>query len=49
MSSSNGDRGFQVVAIVLAVIGTIAMLCIVGMALMHGTFMGGSMMSGMGR
>ena len=33
----------QIVLIVFAVIGTIALLSIVGMWLMHGTMMGGSM------
>jgi hypothetical protein len=32
----------QIVLIVLAVIGTIALVSIVGMWLMHGTMMGGS-------
>lgn len=49
MSSSNRYSVLHIVVIVLAVIGAIALLCVAGMTLMHGTFMGGSMMSGMGR
>ena len=49
MSSIDRFNGFRIIVIVLGVIGTIALLCVAVMALMHDTFMGGYMMSGMGR
>lgn len=49
LSSNDRYSTLHIGVIVLAVIGAIALLCVTGMALMHCTFMDGSIMSGMGR
>lgn len=41
MSEANTNPMLRVVVIVLAVIGAIAVLAVAGMALMHGSTMGG--------
>jgi hypothetical protein len=48
MSESNNNPALRIGVIVLAVIGGLAVLSVAGMALMHFSMMGGSMMRGFG-
>jgi hypothetical protein len=48
MTESNNHPALRVGVIVLAVIGGVTMLTVAGMALMHFSMMGGSMMGGIG-
>ena len=48
MNSPNQSKALRVVVIVLAVIGALTVLGSAGMAVMHGSMMGSSMMTGMG-
>ncbi len=48
MTESNKHPALRMGVIVLAVIGGLAVLAVAGMALMHFSMMGGSMMRGFG-
>lgn len=48
MNSPDQSKTLRIVVIVLAVIGASTLLGAAGMAVMHGSMMGGSMMAGMG-